>query len=132
MSLTPISRDSMLIRRAQKLEEQRKLQIQQTVSTIYHNAVRLAESTDDSKYFYELPEIRIQYGKSDFHRTNMAEILDKVRTLFPSCSVEHIIMATARDGKKYDVSKIDEKLKPFIMQQRIVECIVVDWSLPTI
>lgn len=128
MPLTPISRDSMLIRRAQTLETHRKQQIQQTVTTIYHNAVSVAGNTEDSKYFYELPEIHIQYGKSDFHRTNMAEILDEVRTLFPGCSVEHIIMATGRDGKKFDVSKIDEKLKPFIMQQRIVECIVVDWS----
>ena len=131
MSLTPISRDSMLLRRAQKLEEQRKQQIKNTVRTIYHNAVSAADNTEDSKYLYHLPEInRGQHKESEFHRANMTEILDEVRSLFPGCSVEHTRMATAHDGKTYDISKIDEKLKPFIMQHRIVECIAVDWSLP--
>lgn len=109
MSLTPISRDSMLIRRAQKLEEQRKNKINETVKEIYHNAVSVAESTEDSKYLYHLPGIHIQYGKYDFHRTNMAEILDGLRTLFPGCSVEHAM---------------------FVTQQKMLECIIVDWSPP--
>ena len=134
MSLTPISRDSMRIRRAERLEEQRKQQIQQTVKNIYITALRLADNTEDSKCFYEFPAKHVQVGQPqpDFLKTNMAEILDEVRTLFPGCSVEHTRMATARDGKKYDVTKIDEKLTPFIMQHSIVECIVVDWSLPAI
>jgi hypothetical protein len=125
----PISRDSMRLRRTQTLEAQRKQQIKNTAEMIYRNAVHAAENTEDSKYVYQLPVInRGQDDKSEFHRANMVEILDEVRSLFPDCSVEHTRMATAHDGKTYDVSKIDEKLKPFIMQHRIVECIVVDWS----
>jgi len=129
MTLKPISRDSMLIRRAQTIEQQRKDQIKGTVATIYHNAVRVAENTENSKYLYQLPEThRSQHAESEFHRANMTELLNEVRSLFPGCSVEHTIMVTAQDGQTYDVSKIDEKLKPFIMQQRRMECIVVDWS----
>ena len=126
MSLTPISRDSMRIRRAQTLEAQRKQQIQQTVKNIYNSALQLAATTEDSKCLYELQHV--PFGQPNFLKTNMSEILDEVRSLFPGCSVEHTKMATAQDGKTYDVSKIDEKLTPFIMQHRIVECIVVDWS----
>ena len=132
MSLTPISSDSMRNRRAQRLEEQRKQQIQQTVKNIYHRALQLADSTEDSKCLYDLSNHAQVVGQPNFLNTNMAEILDEVRTLFPGCSVEHTRMAFARDGNTYDVSKIDEKLTPLIMQHRIVECIVVDWSLPTI
>lgn len=130
MSLTPISRDSMLIRRAQKLEEQRKQQIDSTVWSIYHSALSAAESTEDSKYFYVLPVMyNGQDDESEFHRAFMAEILYEVRSLFPGCSVEHTSMIRAQDGQKYDISKIEENFKPFIMQlgQRM-ECIVVDWS----
>ena len=129
MSLTPISRDSMLLRRAQKLTEQRKHLIQHTVKMIYHQTVSAADNTEDSKYFYELPVLyHNQDDESESHRALMAEILDEVRILFPGCSVEHTRMAKAHDGKKYDVSKIDEKLKPFMMKHRIVDYIVVDWS----
>lgn len=140
MSHTPISRDSMRIRRTQKLEEQRKNQINQTVSGIYQRALGIAESTDDSRYLYALPDVKnmcrrnrcpIDESPPEFHRTNMAEILAGVKSLFPDCSVENktITMATTRDGKTYDISKIDEKLKPFIADPgRSIEYIVVDWS----
>ena len=146
MSHTPISRDSMRIRRAQKLEEQRNAQINRTVSVIYQRAVETADGTDNSRYLYALPEL--QHGRlipgrkglhynddftplPEFHRTNMAEILGGVQSLFPDCLVEHttLTMATTGDGKTYDISKIDEKLKPFIMNPgRSLEYIVVDWS----
>ena len=61
----------------------------------------------------------------------MLEILAEVQSLFPDCSVEHttLTMATARDGKIYDISKMDDILKPFIMNPgRSMEYIVVDWS----
>jgi hypothetical protein len=39
-------------------------------------------------------------------------------------------MARGRDGKDYDISNLDEKLRPFIDTQRAVtkEYIVIDWS----
>jgi hypothetical protein len=132
---TPISRDSMRALRAQTLEEQRKRQIHIIVSQIYGNTLGTAKDTNDSRHLYPLPEIQMRRGiensPPDFHRTNMLEILAGVQSLFPDCSVEHttMIMATARDGKTYDISKMDENLKPFLIHPgKSMEYIVVDWS----
>ena len=132
---TPISRDSMRILRAQTLEEQRKRQIHNIVTHIYGNTLNTAKDTNDSRHLYPLPVIQMRRGiensPPDFHRTNMLEILAEVQSLFPDCSVEHtnLTMATARDGKTYDISKMDENLKPFLMEiGRSIEYIIVDWS----
>ena len=138
MSHTPMSRDSMRVLRAQTLEEQRKGQIHNIVSNIYRDALRTAKGTNDVRHLYCLPEnSRRQRGMiedppPEFHRTNMSEILAGVQSLFPDCSVEHttLTIATTRDGKTYDISKIDENLKPFLTvdPKRSGEYIVVDWS----
>lgn len=135
MAHTPISRDSMRILRAQTLEEQRKRQIHNIVTHIYGNTLNTATNTNDSRHLYPLPVIQmrrdIENSPPDFHRTNMLEILAEVQSLFPDCSVEHttLTMATARDGKIYDISKMDDILKQFIMNPgRSMEYIVVDWS----
>ena len=110
--------------RAETLEEQRKSKMQQIVLQIYNSAVSAAKSTNDSKYLYEL-----RHEKADFQRTNMSEILAEVQSLFPDCSVTHTILTRTPDGKLCDISKIDEHLKPFVMNQlRSNEYIVVDWS----
>ena len=124
MLQTPISRDSMRILRAQALEEQRKSNIKQIVSQIYSSAVNKARSTTDSKYLYEFHS-----RNAELCRTNMSEILAEVQSLFPECSVSNIVVAKGPDGEIFDISKIDEHLKPFIMNQvRSKEYIVVDWS----
>jgi hypothetical protein len=129
MAHTPISRDSMRILRAQTLEDQRKRQIHNIVTQIYGNTLSTATNTNDVRHLYGLHGIANPL--LEFHRTNMLEILAEVQSLFPDCAVEHttLTMATARDGKLYDISKIDEILKPFIMNPgRSMEYIVVDWS----
>jgi len=42
--------------------------------------------------------------------------------------VEHATLVRAQDGKLYDISKLDEKMIPFIDMQQRAEYIVVDWS----
>ena len=55
----------------------------------------------------------------EFYKTNMPEILAEIQSLFYDCSVENKVMTLAvrSDGKKYDISNIDEHLKPFVMNQ---------------
>jgi hypothetical protein len=118
MSNTPISRDSMRILHEQTLEEQRKSLIKQTVSKIYFYAVNTAKAGTDSKYLYEV------FSNDEHCRTNMSDILAEVQSLFPDCSVKHTLMS-----RTHDISKIDEHLKPLIMNQaQSKEYIVVDWS----
>ena len=63
---------------------------------------------------------------------NVDEILSRLRSLFPECSVEYkkVSMAMGRDGKEYDISNLDDKLRPFIDTARaqIKEYIVIDWT----
>jgi len=125
----PVSRESMRILRAQKEEERRIQQIEREVANIYRYAIHAAEHTTESRYLH--PFNIHTHISSDFYKTNMAEILSGVQSLFPDCSVEHttLKMATTRDGKTYDISKIDAALMPFIMNvQPSADYIVVDWS----
>jgi hypothetical protein len=131
----------MRIRKANKEEEYRIQQITGTVHQIYTHAVKTAEQTTDTRYLYALPDIpnmnprhiRIQSNPTlpDFHRTNMAEILVRLQSLFPDCVVEltTITLATTQDGKTHDLSKMETILKPFIIREHPTkEYIVVDWS----
>lgn len=160
MSLTPVSRESMRAYRAKNLEEARikleethKKRINNIVTEIYNGAINTANKTDDSRYLYKLPQAvntppLVVYGKLysqsqnevpiDFYRTNLVEIINDVKILFPDCSVEHktVTMVTGRDGKLYDISKIDENIVPGITRPipcitraaTSMEYIVVDWS----
>jgi hypothetical protein len=62
----------------------------------------------------------------------MAEIISRVKSLFPDCSVEHKMLTTvtARDGKKYEISKVDKDNTSDIRGglTEIGEYIIVDWS----
>jgi len=77
------------------------------------------------------PIENVQVKKDDIVK-NMEEILSRLRILFPDCSVDYkkVSMATGRDGKEYDISVLDDKLRQFIDLNRaiITENIVIDWS----
>ena len=133
MTLTPMTRDSMRTLRDQHMEDQRNLNIKNIVSEIYKSAVHVAKETTETMCLYRLP-VGSYSGyngttlPSDFYKTSMTEIICRVQSLFPECSVEHTTMATTRDGKKHKVPKINEDLKPFMIHDQISEYIVVDWS----
>ena len=110
-----------------KDEEDRLARIKQIVQQIYTQAIRVAENTTNTSFQYEIPNIRnAPYNISII--ANMKEIIGELETLFPDCSVKHTQMAQGRDGKLYDLSSIDEKLRPLMNVNRTVEGIVVDWS----
>jgi hypothetical protein len=48
--------------------------------------------------------------------------------VFPGCDVSHSIMAKGTDGKLYDVSKLDDKVLPFVNSALDQSYIVIDWS----
>jgi len=130
MSHTPISRESMRRLKAKRLEEDHTQQLNHIIDQIYIEAINIANNTDDSKYIHMLPML----GKNsyEFYKTNMAEIISRVKSLFPDCSVEHKMLTTvtAKDGKKYDISNVDDSNIVHIKRRptEIVEYIIVDWS----
>ena len=132
--LQPISRDSLRGRKAAKDEEVLYEKVKQCVTQLHSVILRKAETSTDNFYHYQLPPFpvskttRLPIPGPEFHRDNMKLILDGLRILFPDCLVEHATLVCAQDGKLYDISKLDEKMIPFINMQQSAEYIVVDWS----
>lgn len=135
----PMNRDAMRGMKAKKDEELRTQKINTCVMRIYNEAIRYAET--NSGTFYSLDIDRQQVSKRllqpgctivgteyQFYKDNMEEILSGLQDLFPGCTVKLAKMCTGNDGKRYDISKMDDKMLPFINQQNAFECIVVDWS----
>lgn len=107
--------------------------IKQIVDSIYYSAVEFAGTSTEISFKYEIPRIRYRYhdsnrGSDPFYLNNMQDILNRLQTLFPDCSVTHALMARGRDGKIYDLSKMDDTVIPFIDQTLEQSYIVIDWS----
>ena len=63
-----------------------------------------------------------------FHIKNMNDILAGLRDLFPDCAVSHTLLCQAKDGKLYDVAKLDDAVLPFVDRALDQSYIVIDWS----
>jgi hypothetical protein len=150
MSLIPFSRENMRSLKSQKDEEGHQRRLEEVVRNIYTSVVCFAERNTETIYRFAIQNgyqqnvsipstipsnhyqsIQFQITK-EFIVGNMDEILTRLRSLFPECSVEYkkVSMARGRDGKDYDISNLDEKLRPFIDTARAEtkEYIVIDWN----
>jgi len=147
MSLEPFSRENMRSLKAQKDHEGHQRKLEEFVRNIYATAVSFAERTAETTYRFPIQNgyhqnvsipstipsnhlhILLQITK-EFIVGNMDEILTRLRILFPDCSVEYKKMSRGRDGKEYDISNLDEKLRQFIDTTcaQTNEYIVIDWS----
>ena len=148
MSLTPFSRENMRALKLGKDEEAHIMKINSVVKQLYEETVRFAERNEETIYkinmsnrgYYnvKLPSNSNSSYHHDLHipmgyvTEHIEEILTHLRSLFPECSVEYkkVSMARGRDGKEYDISALDDKMRPFIdvRQARTEEHIVIDWS----
>jgi hypothetical protein len=133
-----MSREIMQTLKAKKDEELRIEKVNLRVTQIYSQAVRYAETTTAKNFSLDidphqsLKRVHMMNDTSSseyqFYKDNMDEILSGLQRLFPDCSVKLSNMCTGNDGKRYDISTMDEKMLPFINQKNAFECIVVDWS----
>ena len=119
------------------------------INVIYTNAIQAAETKGHTSYSLDINPreesrhvLRVAGGAKvsresyndavgleyQFYKDNMDEILSGLQKLFPGCTVKLVNMCTGNDGKRYDISTMDEKMLPFINQQKAFECIVIDWS----
>jgi hypothetical protein len=153
MSLTPFSRENMRLLKAQMDKEINDMKIDSAVKHLYRDAIRFAETNEDTIYRYDLNMInhydnyiippsnvekyityhnKIHISKKDVLE-NMEEILRRLRTLFPGCFIKYKkkSMVKGRDGKEYDISETDDKLLIQLFDTRHVridEYILIDWS----
>lgn len=150
----PMSRDTMRELKAKTEEDVRSGRVKQIVGQIYSNATQTAKSKPETYYNMELPQAYpYQYQSQGrlprdsqhllrkgtvtdpiylitdpFYIQNMPEILARLQELFPGCDVSHTILSRGTDGKMYDISKLDEKVLPFVDRALNQSCIVIDWS----
>lgn len=120
-------RDTMRGLKANTEEAARIQQVKNIVEQVYRAAVQTAKSSSVTSYNYPLPQQhRIQ--TDPFYLKNMPEILAGLQELFPDCDVRHTLLSRGTDGKMYDISKLDEKVLPFVNRALDQSYIVVDWS----
>lgn len=151
MPLEPFSRANMRLLKGQKDEEGHQRKLEEVVRNIYTSVVSFAERNAETIYKFafqngyqslvnipstipsnhNIQSIPFQINK-EYIVKNVDEILTRLRSLFPECSVEYkkVSMAMGRDGKEYDISNLDDKLRPFIDTARAQtkEYIIIDWS----
>jgi len=143
---TPFTRAMMQELKSQKEEEVRQVQIKKIVKEIYTEAVQVASTSNTTYYNYQVPSYIMamrtpserdrlkaqgQYvkGTADpFYVKNMNDILAGLRDLFPDCAVSHTLLCQAKDGKMYDVAKLDDAVLPFVDRALDQSYIVIDWS----
>ena len=123
----PMSRDTMRQLKATYEEAARIQQVKQIVQLVYQTAVQTAKTKTDTSYNHPLPQqYRIQTDL--FYLKNMPDILAGLQELFPGCDVSHTLLSKGTDGKMYDISKLDDKVLPFVNRALDQSYIVVDWS----
>jgi hypothetical protein len=140
----PMSRDAMRELKAKTEEAARIQQLKNIVQQIYQAAIQTAKSKTDTSYNHPLPLTRAvsetvvlgsqKFGCNSnmitdpFYLKNMPDILAGLQELFPGCDVTHTLLSRGTDGKMYDISKLDEKVLPFVNRALDQSYIVVDWS----
>ncbi len=144
-----MTRDAMRQLKANTEETDRLQRIKQIVNQIYQAAFQTAKSKSDTSYYHRLPQATTvaetqmlgpkvtttKYGcnrgsmnTDPFYLKNMPDILAGLQELFPGCDVSQTQFSMGADGKMYDISKIDEKVLPFVNSAYNQSCIVIDWS----
>ena len=133
---TPMSRYEMRGLKSKNDEKLRSEKVNKCVNEIYRQSVQMAGSSTNTSYSLNINPNNHRIvlnnintnSEYNFYKDNMEEILSGLQRLFPDCSVRLSNMCTGNDGKRYDISKMDEKMLPFINHKNAFECIVVDWS----
>lgn len=120
--IQPISRIDLQQLKAKKDEQNRLNQINQIVNHIYSVVVNVAGSKIVTSYNHPIPR------QAEFYEKNKDDIINGLKTLFPDCLIDYKMLSRGNDGKMYDITNIDEKMRPFINRQHDQVHIVVDWS----
>jgi len=139
-----MSRNAMRSLKSDEDEKVRLTKIKEIVQKIYTYAIQYAKGSTETSYRYMVPKVDPPCGPSmimsngvpiqyyhipnPFYIENMPSILAVLQDLFPDSSVSHTLLAKGTDGKFYDISKLDDKVLPFVDRALDESYIVIDWS----
>jgi len=132
----PITRHELQQLKVKNDEQKRLNTINKYVNSIYNSLINQVRSSNTSSntssnitsYNYQINQVPTIDPDYLFIERNKDEILNGLKVLFPDCLVDFKKLSRGTDGKMYDVSNIDEKMKTFINRQNDREYIVIDWS----
>ena len=126
----PISRADLQQLKAKTDEQNRLNQINNIVNQIYSIVINQASMKSITSYNHQIQQQFIQshIHNPTFYEKNKDDIIIGLKTLFPDCSVDYKMLSRGNDGQMYDITNIDEKMKPFINRQNDQAYIVIDWS----
>ena len=122
--MEPVSRAYLRGLKAQTDEENRIRHVEQYVASIYSQVKRAASNTSQTRFQYQVHSHHGQNFMSDI----MPDVLIRLQNLFPDSNVEFKPLSRGQDGKMYNISNIDDRMKPFINIQSNQDFIVIDWS----
>jgi hypothetical protein len=137
--MEPLSREYLRRLKAQTDEKNRIFFIDQQVQQIYLKVKQTAETTTNTSFKQEVPNINLKVYEQhkqqtgtihphQYFRDNIEDIINKLKEIFPDSSVEFKRLSRGQDGKMYDIKDIDEKMKPFINISLNQDFIIVDWT----
>ena len=115
------------LKKMQELK-QNENKINTIVTTIYDDTVCIAKVSNETLYNYQIPFNEETQSSDNFYIQNIDTILNKLKKLFPECSVSHTLLAKGKNGKLYDISKINDDILPLIDTTLKQSYIVIDWS----
>jgi len=115
------------LKKMQELK-QNKNKINTIVTTIYDDTVCITKVSNETLYNYQIPFNEETQSSDNFYIQNIDTILNKLKELFPECSVSHTLLAKGKNGKLYDISKINDDILPLIDTTLKQSYIVIDWS----
>jgi len=95
------------------------------IKRIYTKAVR-ATRMGSTSYMYPIPLGR--KSANAFYLKHIDKILEELHRRFPNSAVAHSIVARGRDGRLYDVSKLDDQTLPLVDRALNNSYIIIDWS----
>jgi hypothetical protein len=115
------------LKKMQELK-QNKNKINTIVTTIYDDTVCITKVSNETLYNYQIPFNEETQSSDNFYIQNIDTILNKLKELFPECSISHTLLAKGKNGKLYDISKINDDILPLIDTTLKQSYIVIDWS----
>lgn len=121
----PISRNDLQQLKLKTDEQNRVNQINQIVNHIYSTVINQAKTQTITTYNYH---IQRHLHNQIFYEQNKDDIISNLKILFPDSSIDYKILSRGNDGKMYDITNIEEKMRPFINRQHDQAHIVIDWS----
>ena len=112
-------------------EDMRAIMANTIVKQIYTQVIYSAQTKPDTVYHHQVPEIFVGHAKKRVNANyieNMTAILTGLQALFPDSAVSHTLLAQGKDGKLYDVAKLDDTTLPLVDTALTPSYIVIDWT----